>query len=113
MSTFTFRGHEVYYRREGTGPSMVFLHNGGTSHRTWEPLIERYAADHDVVAPDMIGFGRSGRPNIDYSLDLYVEMLGAMRSPLQSTPFSPSVPGHPSQPHEVALNCVGKHPAGC
>ena len=78
MSTFTFRGHQVFYRREGTGAPMVFLHNGGTSHRTWEPLIERYAADHDVVAPDMLGFGRSERPKIDYSLDLYVEMLGAL-----------------------------------
>ena len=78
MSTFTFRGHEVFYRREGAGAPMVFLHNGGTSHRTWEPLIERYAADHDVIAPDMLGFGRSEHPKIEYSLDLYVDMLGAL-----------------------------------
>lgn len=78
MSTFTFKGHEVFYRREGAGAPMVFLHNGGTSHRTWEPLIERYAADHDVIAPDMLGFGRSEHPTIEYSLDLYVEMLGAL-----------------------------------
>jgi pimeloyl-ACP methyl ester carboxylesterase len=78
MSTFKFRGHEVFFRREGTGAPMVFLHNGGTSHRTWEPLIERYAADHDVIAPDMLGFGRSEHPKIEYSLDLYVDMLGAL-----------------------------------
>lgn len=78
MNTFTFRGHRVFYRREGAGAPMVFLHNGGTSHRTWEPLIERYAADHDVIAPDMLGFGRSEHPKIEYSLDLYVEMLGAL-----------------------------------
>jgi pimeloyl-ACP methyl ester carboxylesterase len=78
MSNFMFRGYEVFYRREGAGAPMVFLHNGGTSHRTWEPLIERYAADHDVIAPDMLGFGRSGRPTSEYSLDLYVEMLGAL-----------------------------------
>jgi pimeloyl-ACP methyl ester carboxylesterase len=78
MSTFMFRGYEVFYRREGTGAPIVFLHNGGTSHRTWEPLIERYAAGYDVIAPDMLGFGRSERPKIDYSLDLYVEMLDAL-----------------------------------
>jgi pimeloyl-ACP methyl ester carboxylesterase len=76
--TFTFRGHEVFYRREGAGAPMVFLHNGGTSHRTWEPLLERYAADHDVIAPDMLGFGRSERPQIEYSLEVYVDMLGAL-----------------------------------
>lgn len=69
MSTFTFRGHEVFYRREGTGAPMVFLHNGGTSHRTWEPLIERYAADYDVIAPDMLGFGRSGHHLRDANRD--------------------------------------------
>lgn len=82
MSSFTFRGHEVFYRREGTGAPMVFLHNGGTSHRTWELLIERYAADHDVIAPDMLGFGRSAHPKIEYSLDLYVEMLDALMDEL-------------------------------
>jgi pimeloyl-ACP methyl ester carboxylesterase len=30
------------------------------------------------VAPDVLGFGRSEHPKIDYSLDLYVEMLGAL-----------------------------------
>jgi pimeloyl-ACP methyl ester carboxylesterase len=78
MSTFRFRGHDVYYRREGSGPPMVFLHNGGTSHRIWEPLLERYRADHDVIAVDMLGFGRSAHPDIEYSLDLYAEMLDAL-----------------------------------
>lgn len=90
---------------------MVFLHNGGTSHRTWEPLIERYAVDHDVIAPDMLGFGRSGHPRIDYSLDLYVEMLGALLGELDlgevtlvGNRMGAATVLRPSQPHEGTLN---------
>jgi pimeloyl-ACP methyl ester carboxylesterase len=78
MSSFRFDGHNVAYRREGQGPPMVFLHNGGASHRIWEPLLQRYARDNDVIAMDMLGFGRSARPRIDYTLDLYVAQLGAL-----------------------------------
>lgn len=78
MGTLRFRGHDVRYRREGSGPPMVFLHNGGTSHRIWEPLLERYRADHDVIAVDFLGFGASDRPDVEYSLDLYAELLDAL-----------------------------------
>jgi pimeloyl-ACP methyl ester carboxylesterase len=83
MTSFRFQGHEIFYRREGTGTPFVFLHNGGTSHRIWEPLLERYAPDHDVIAMDMLGFGRSARPDIDYSLDLYVAQLDALLEELE------------------------------
>lgn len=83
MSSFRFRGHEIFYLREGAGAPLVFLHNGGTSHRIWEPLLERYAPDHDAIAMDMLGFGRSARPNIDYSLDLYVAQLDALLDELE------------------------------
>lgn len=83
LSSFQFQGHKVAYRREGAGTPMVFLHNGGTSHRIWEPLLERYAADHEVVAMDMLGFGASDRPHITYSLDLYVAQLGALLDELR------------------------------
>jgi pimeloyl-ACP methyl ester carboxylesterase len=74
---------------------MVFLHNGGTSHRIWEPLLERYARDHDVIAMDMLGFGASDRPHVAYSLDLYVAQLHALLDELGR--------------HEVTLvgNCMG------
>jgi pimeloyl-ACP methyl ester carboxylesterase len=84
MQSFQFQGHKVAYRREGGGEPMVFLHNGGTSHRIWEPLLERYASDHDVIAMDMLGFGASDRPQISYSLDLYVAQLHALLDELGS-----------------------------
>lgn len=83
MRSFSYQRHEVSYRREGRGSPIVFLHNGGTSHRIWEPLLERYARDHDVIAMDMLGFGRSARPRVNYTLDLYVSQLAALLDELE------------------------------
>jgi pimeloyl-ACP methyl ester carboxylesterase len=95
MRSFQFQGHKAAYKRQGHGEPMVFLHNGGTSHRIWEPLLERYARNHDVIAMDMLGFGASDRPQIAYSLDLYVAQLHALLGELEL--------------HDVTLigNCMG------
>jgi pimeloyl-ACP methyl ester carboxylesterase len=83
LRSFSYQGHEVFYRRGGSGSPIVFLHNGGTSHRIWEPLLEHYARDHDVIAMDMLGFGCSDRPHVNYTLDLYVAQLAALLDALE------------------------------
>ena len=58
----TFRGHRVFYRREGSGPSLVCIHGYPTAgwdfHKLWPALVSRF----DVVAPDMLGFGFTDKP---------------------------------------------------
>ncbi len=75
MSTIDFRGHEVFYAHAGAGEPIVFLHNGGSSHRIWTPQIEHFAKTHHVLAPDLLGFGRSAKPELDYTLGLYADLL--------------------------------------
>jgi pimeloyl-ACP methyl ester carboxylesterase len=75
MNTFDFRGHEVCFVREGAGDPIVFLHNGGTSHRIWKYQIEHFANSNEVFALDMLGCGRSAKPHLEYTLDLYVDLL--------------------------------------
>ncbi len=45
--------------RTGTGPPLVLLHALGTDRHMWDPVIERLAAERDVIALDMPGFGES------------------------------------------------------
>ena len=78
MDSFRFEGHDISYLRAGSGEPIVFLHNGGTTHRVWTPQIEYFAATHDVIAPDMLGYGASAKPRVDYTLGLYVRMLSAL-----------------------------------
>ena len=49
----------VAYDRAGSGEPLVLLHGLGGSRRIWAPVIERLAAERDVVAVDLPGFGES------------------------------------------------------
>jgi pimeloyl-ACP methyl ester carboxylesterase len=50
---------DLNYVRTGEGDPLVLLHQLGGSTLVWEPVIERLAAERDVIALDMPGFGDS------------------------------------------------------
>lgn len=66
----------IHYRREGSGSPIVFLHNGGTSLEIWSRQVEQLSRNHETFAIDLIGFGNSDKPMVDYNLELNVEILG-------------------------------------
>src|SRR2546427_2634279 len=48
------------YHREGAGAcTVVLIHGIGHHWQAWRPVIDLLAADHDVIACDSPGFGRS------------------------------------------------------
>ncbi|HKB31549.1 MAG TPA: alpha/beta fold hydrolase [Streptosporangiaceae bacterium] len=47
------------YERRGSGPPLVLLHGIGHRWQAWEPVLDRLAAEHDVIAVDLPGFGGS------------------------------------------------------
>lgn len=55
-------GLEVFYRRAGEGDVLVCLHGFPTSSWDYEPLWSDLTARFDVVAHDLIGLGRSAKP---------------------------------------------------
>jgi len=74
---FTYRGHKVFYVEAGQGEPMIFLHNGGTSHKIWDAQVKHFAARYHVYALDHLGFGNSDKPDIDYPLELHIGQLEA------------------------------------
>lgn len=53
---------DVFYRRAGSGPSLVCLHGFPTSSIDFEPLWADLTSRFDVVAHDLIGLGWSAKP---------------------------------------------------
>jgi pimeloyl-ACP methyl ester carboxylesterase len=49
----------VNHLRRGEGPPLLLLHSLGGSLIQWKPVMDRLAAEHEVVAIDMPGFGAS------------------------------------------------------
>ena len=62
-------------RTWGTGDPVVLLHGFTQSGRAWEPLAERLAARHRVIAVDAPGHG--GSAAVDADLVSGAEMIGA------------------------------------
>ena len=68
-------GHRIRYRRAGRGPLLVLLHGIAGSSATWDGVIPLLSQSHTVVAPDLIGHGDSGKPQGDYSLGAYANVI--------------------------------------
>jgi len=61
-------GHRVAYRGAGSGPVVLLVHGITSTSATWESVLPYLAAEHTVIAPDLLGHGGSAKPRGDYSL---------------------------------------------
>jgi pimeloyl-ACP methyl ester carboxylesterase len=61
-------GHRVGFQAAGDGPLLVLLHGITSTSDAWREVMPRLAERYTVVAPDLIGHGRSAKPRGDYSL---------------------------------------------
>ncbi|HET7503788.1 MAG TPA: hypothetical protein VFK02_22360 [Kofleriaceae bacterium] len=43
-------------------PLALLLHSGGLTSRQWRKLVQRLEATHDVLAPDLLGYGSEPWP---------------------------------------------------
>jgi pimeloyl-ACP methyl ester carboxylesterase len=64
-------GHRVGFQAAGQGPLLVLLHGITSTSDAWRDVMPRLAERYTVIAPDMIGHGRSAKPRGDYSLGAY------------------------------------------
>jgi pimeloyl-ACP methyl ester carboxylesterase len=65
-------GHRVSFQAAGSGDEVVVLLHGITSTAdAWREVMPELAKRYTVVAPDLIGHGRSAKPRGDYSLGAY------------------------------------------
>lgn len=73
------------YRQAGdtNAPFALFLHGNPTSSYIWRNIMPRVAPIARCIAPDLVGFGESGKPDCEYRffdhvkyLDAFVAQLG-------------------------------------
>jgi haloalkane dehalogenase len=66
------------YVEAGTsGQTVLFLHGNPTSSHIWRNIIPHVAPFGRCIAPDLIGYGQSGKPDIDYRFFDHVRYLDA------------------------------------
>jgi len=88
-STVTSLGRMVYYTAEKmpwiglpnstseNKPNLVFFHGfgGGSSAYEWSKVYPAFATEYRILAPDLIGWGRSEHPPRNYLVEDYITTL--------------------------------------
>jgi pimeloyl-ACP methyl ester carboxylesterase len=72
-----WRGHGIFSTELGAGAPIVLVHGvyAGASSYEYRKLFPLLAANHRVIAFDLLGCGLSDRPNLGYSADLFTEQV--------------------------------------
>src|SRR6201997_261252 len=74
QSTLQFRtihGYRRAFRVAGEGPAILLIHGIGDNSSTWESVQTKLAQRFKVIAPDLLGHGKSDKPRADYSVAAY------------------------------------------
>ncbi len=76
-------GSRMHYVEEGEGDPILFIHGNPTSSYIWRNIMGYVSPYGRAIAVDLIGMGRSDKPDIDYGfsdsyayLEAFIEKLG-------------------------------------
>ena len=110
---------ELYYKEEGKGSPIVFIHGWMDDHSTWNSQIEYFSKNYRVIAYDQRGHGRSDKPEKGYSIETLSNDLYNLTQKLnigQFTLVGHSLGGmaamvfaleHPEKVSKLVLVCTG------
>ena len=111
MPTVALLESTMFYEDQGSGTPFVFLHGNPTSSYLWRHVLPRIGDPARRLAPDLVGMGRSGKPEVAYRfadharyLDAWFDALAldgvvlvgidwAVRWPSTGQPVTPAVRG--------------------
>jgi pimeloyl-ACP methyl ester carboxylesterase len=79
----TIHGYRRAYVCCGSGPALLLIHGIGDSSDTWRPVLDQLARHYTLVAPDLLGHGRSEKPRADYSVAAYANGMRDLLSVLE------------------------------
>ncbi|MFQ3679947.1 MAG: alpha/beta fold hydrolase [Pseudanabaenaceae cyanobacterium] len=101
-ANWEWRGQRVHYVRAGSGPErppLLEVHGFGASTDHWRQNIADLSQDFEVWAIDLLGFGRSSKPNWDYGGEIWAAQLADF------------IESHIRRPVVVAGNSLGGYAA--
>ena len=78
----TIHGYRRAYRVAGSGPAILLIHGIGDNSTTWTAVQIELAQRFTVIAPDLLGHGKSDKPRADYSVAAYANGMRDLLSVL-------------------------------
>jgi pimeloyl-ACP methyl ester carboxylesterase len=56
-------------------PPVVLLHGLGGSAERWKKIIPYLSTKYRLIIPDIIGFGYSEKPHVEYTIDFFINFI--------------------------------------
>lgn len=74
---YKWRLGNVHYTKTGTGKPLLLIHdmNAASSGFEWSQMIPRLKDSYTVYTIDLLGFGRSEKPNMTYTNYLFIQLI--------------------------------------
>ncbi len=74
-----WQGHNIYYvltgAKQPNRPPLLLIHGFGASTDHWQKNMAKLQEEFEVWAIDLLGFGRSAKPELQYSGNLWRDQL--------------------------------------
>jgi 2-hydroxy-6-oxonona-2,4-dienedioate hydrolase len=102
-------GYATRYLEHGPpdGRTLVLLHGIGASAERWSRVIPTLSKYFRVITPDLLGFGYSDKPTVEYTMDFFLEFfnifldeLGLSRTNIAGSSFG----GHLATEFAIRFN---------
>ena len=100
-------GSNIHYVDEGSGEPILFLHGNPTSSYLWRNIIPHLAPFGRCIAMDLIGMGKSDKPDIEYQffdhmkyVDGFIEKMGLKNITLVIHDWGSALGFHYAMRHE-------------
>ena len=76
-SFYKWKLGNIYYEKIGDGSPVLLLHDYTpyASSYEWSNIVNTLAKDHTVYTLDLLGCGRSDKPNYTYTNFMYVQLI--------------------------------------
>ena len=70
-------GHKIRYDEFGSGNKghVLFIHGLGSSAIVWRDIPEALSIKYHTIVVDLIGFGGSDKPSLDYSISFFSQFI--------------------------------------
>lgn len=73
----TAKNVNIHYLNKGNGAPLLFIHGIPTSSYLWRNIIPELSDIAHCIAPDLVGMGKSDKPDIDYRVFDHIDYMEA------------------------------------
>lgn len=98
---------QTRYIEAGSGFPVICLHGAAGGGVSWYPVMDRISSSYRVIAPDLVGYGETDKPDGEYDRPFFAGWLKAF---MDSLKISQAHIIGLSQGGAVALQLVLDHP---